>query len=124
MAAKPRRVIRRHRRIFRPATERKPPSAHSRFIFRISPALFPERRVDRQTLAAIATKLGHRSGKGVSVMMKTSGHVLADLGRLARAFVAEMVMTGGALFEQRRISRLKSHLDWSEGAQRNRRLKR
>jgi hypothetical protein len=31
-------------------------------------------------------------------MMKASGQVLADLGRLARAFVAEMVMTGGALF--------------------------
>lgn len=57
-------------------------------------------------------------------MLKASGYVLTDLGRLARAFVAEMVMTAGALIEQRQISRLKSHLDWSEGAQRNKRLRR
>lgn len=61
---------------------------------------------------------------GVSVMMKASGYVLADLSRLARAFMAEIATTAGTLIEQRRISRLKAHLDWREGAQRNKRMRR
>lgn len=57
-------------------------------------------------------------------MLRTLGHAFADLFRLARAFGANRMEAAGALFEQRRLSRLKSHLDWSEGAQRNRRLMR
>ena len=58
------------------------------------------------------------------MMLKVFGKVLTDLGRLAKAFSTEMVAPAGTLIEQRRMSRLKSHLDWSEVAQRNRRLRR
>jgi hypothetical protein len=57
-------------------------------------------------------------------MLKVSGYRLLNLFPLTRAFIAEMAMTAGALIEQRRISRLKAHLDWREGAQRNKQMRR
>lgn len=57
-------------------------------------------------------------------MARISSLIFTRVGRIARSFAAEMGTTAGALWDERRTARLKAHLDWSEGAQRNRRLRR
>jgi hypothetical protein len=59
-----------------------------------------------------------------NAMVKMSGILFTNLGRIVRSFAAEMYDTAGSLLEDRRTARLKAHLDWSEGAQRNKRLRR
>jgi len=59
-----------------------------------------------------------------TVMVKVPLSLLSDFGRLVMAFGAEMAAAAHALYDERHTTRLKAHLDWSEGAQRNRRLRR
>jgi hypothetical protein len=57
-------------------------------------------------------------------MMRPIGNSLLNLGRLAGDFVQEMRDAAVSILDERRVSRMKAHLDWSETARRDARLRR